>query len=311
MSEPYLAIFCADLHITDKAPICREQEEFMKAVVDKITFLRKLQRQHKCPIVVAGDFFNKHNPSHYLLGLVLRMWPRWSKTYVVAGQHDLPANSIAQLERSGLEVLCSAGRVSFLSRERPTYHTYNNSCETLLLDGRSWGEELPMIYPYESGPYAPILVMHKHVIHGRKPWPGCTSPQAKNLLRELPKEYQVIVTGDNHIPFVYESEDERMVINPGSMLRMSADQKLHKPRVYLWRPGEAKPAYLPIRNDVINDEHLIVQEERNDRLDTFIARMDGEYEVDLSFVRNLERFFDKNKVPNRIRSLIMEALENA
>jgi len=61
--------------------------------------------------------------------------------------------------------------------------------------------------------------------------------------------------------------------------------------------------YLPIE-DVISREHLKKNEQRDERMEAFVKRLKDDFEVGLSFERNLEAFFRKNKTRKAVRELI-------
>ena len=61
-------------------------------------------------------------------------------------------------------------------------------------------------------PSRKVLVWH-HMTYITKPFPGVTGGNAGGILRKYP-EYDLIVTGDNHVSFTTEYEGKRLV-NPG------------------------------------------------------------------------------------------------
>ena len=70
---------------------------------------------------------------------------------------------------------------------------------------------------------------------------------------------------------------DRLLVNPGSITRQTADQAEHKPRVYLWfaETNSVTAEYLPIKTDVITKEHLEIKAERDMRMEAFISRPEG------------------------------------
>jgi hypothetical protein len=154
-----------------------------------------------------------------------------------------------------------------------------------------------------------LLVWHIMTYQGKEPWPGCTDPMAAKLLRKYPM-YDLIVTGDNHKPFVEEYEG-RLLVNPGSIFRLTAGQIEHKPRVYLWYAltNTVEPVYLPIEKDVISREHIEIVEERNNRIDAFISSFNGDWNAHTSFEDNLEEFRKVNNVEKSVMDIIYKSIE--
>ena len=147
------------------------------------------------------------------------------------------------------------------------------------------------------------------VWQGKRLWPGQTDPSARAILKKYP-EYDLILTGDNHRPFTEEYEG-RLLVNPGSLMRQSADQQDHRPRVYLYdaETNTAWPEYIPIEKDAVSRLHLETRMERSDRIEAFISKLGGEWEIGLSFEANLERFFQSNDVLDSTKKIVYEALD--
>ncbi|OFY65198.1 MAG: hypothetical protein A2Y71_10205 [Bacteroidetes bacterium RBG_13_42_15] len=206
----------------------------------------------------------------------------------IYGQHDLPQHSLELASKSGIRTLEVAEVIGVLS----TCH---------------WGQFPEKPSRILSG--RNILVWHKMTYVGNVPYPGCTDPIAGALLRKYP-QFDLILTGDNHIPFTVEHEG-RLLVNPGSLTRQTAAQADHRPRVYLWYAdtNTVEPYYLPIDPDVVTREHLEKSAQRDERIEAFISRLDGEWDVGLSFEENLTKAIKANKIPDSVIEIIYKAIE--
>ena len=51
-------ILSADIHGTEKVPICRT-DEYTQTLFSKLVFINKLAKKHSCPFIIAGDIFDK------------------------------------------------------------------------------------------------------------------------------------------------------------------------------------------------------------------------------------------------------------
>jgi len=287
------AILCSDFHLREDRPVCRT-DDYWKAQWEKIDFIKNLQKTYDSfPIVLfAGDLFDHWKASPNLLSTAIEHLPE--DMYCVAGQHDLPHHSLESIDKSGLFTLWKARKINLLSNTH-------------------WGEQ-PTGTPSttittSTGVVRKILVWHKMNYVGRLPWPGCSDPSARSLLRQYP-QYDLIVTGDNHKSFV-EHFEGRLLVNPGSLMRMDADQIDHRPCVYLWdaEENEVEPVYLPIQPDVISREHIEVVQQRDKRLAAFISRLDSNWQISISFIKNLEEFQKTNQIRPVVMELVYKAIE--
>lgn len=290
------SIVTGDWHLRETTPVCfvGDFEEEQWEAVDKV---HKLQQIHDCPVIHTGDLFEHWKPSPYLLSKTMEHLPL--KFWTVYGNHDLPQHSFEERHRCGIYALEKAG---FLK----------------VMEGTHWGDfpekashaiHIP-IHPIGSHNIINILVWHVMNYQGRKPWPGCTDPSAASLLRKYP-DYDAIFTGHNHKPFV-ETYQGRLLVNPGSLTRQNADQIDFKPRVYLYYAdtNTVEPVYLPIQDDAISRSHIERDEERNDRIEAFITKLDGDWVAGMSFEANLEAFLQAHSIRETVKQKIYKALES-
>lgn len=279
------AILTGDWHLQEKQPIART-DNFWETQWKKLDFISNLQKKHDCPVMHSGDLFDHWKPSPELLAKAIEHLPK--QFWTIIGNHDAPQHNLELFHKCGINVLEKAGVLT-------------------VLPGAHWRQD--NIYPIEQNNKL-IAVWHTMTYQGKKPWPDCTDPKAVKLLRKY-SEYNLILTGHNHQSFVEYYED-RCLVNPGSIFRLTADQKDFKPRVFLWYAdtNTVEPVYLPIEKDVISSEHLEVKKERNERIDSFVSTLDTDWKAKLSFEENLEKLKNKNKIRSAVMSIIYEALEN-
>ena len=278
-------IFCSDFHLRETQPICRLDDYANVTQWEKVDFIANLQVKYNCPVLHAGDLFDHWKPSPNLLRETMVHIP--DEFYTIYGQHDLPQHSLELADKCGINVLLEAGIIN-------------------LLPGSHWGQD-----PIQSIliNHFPVLVWHIFNYQGVKPWPDCTSPMAAKLLRQYP-QYPIIVTGDNHKPFV-ESYEGRLLVNPGSIARMDADQIDHKPRVYLWyaETNTVEPVYIPIKDNVITREHIELKKERDERIEAFISQLhDSKWKVSMSFEQNLKMYEEQNKPRESVMQIVYKSI---
>jgi DNA repair exonuclease SbcCD nuclease subunit len=279
------AIFTSDWHLREDIPTCRD-DEFWNDQWKKVEFIFNLQQEYDCPVIHAGDLFHHWKPSPYLISKAIINLPY--EFHTIYGQHDLPQHSLELRHKSGVHALECANALRIL----PHAHFGEEPKESSIkIQGRS------------------ILVWHQLVWKGKRPWPNCTDPSGEDVLNKYP-QFDVILTGDNHKTFFIERENQ-LLVNPGSLMRQSADQIEHRPCVFLWyaRPNVVNPVYLPIRKDAVSRSHIEAIKDRDERIAAFISKLSGEWDVTTSFEENLEHFTKENNIRRSVKNIIRKALE--
>lgn len=279
-------IICSDIHLREDTPISRV-DDFWEAQWRKIDFISGLQKKYNCPVVHGGDLFHHWKPSPFLLSKAMEHLP--DNFYTIYGQHDLPQHNLELAYKSGINTLERAGKIKVLK----TCH---------------FGQE-----PSKASLFLPIseisiLVWHTFNYQGKMPWPDCPAPTASRLLKKYP-EYDLIITGDNHQSFV-EKYENRILVNPGSLMRTTADQIDAKPAVYLYfsKSNSVKQVYLPVKKDVISREHIERKEARDNRLSAFIKKLNADWEADISFEENITRILQTDKVSENVKKIVNRAV---
>ncbi len=315
------AILVSDLHLTESAPIART-DDYIMAQANKLMFLRTLSVQNNnCPILCAGDVFDHWKASPWLCGFAIDYLPL--PFVCIPGQHDLPMHSLEQFPKSALALLDNAfdraygdDPLFFVLRKEGVLIS-RGTLPSLFICGRPFGT-LEDFTPDELGDEfkfadRKILLLHELTWKGtRPPWsPGSLTD--RQLLEKYGDYFyfDLIVTGDNHSPFISGESKQTMLVNPGSMMRMSADQADYKPHAYLYyaETNEIEAVPFPIERGAVSREHIEERETRDERISAYIERINKDWELGLSFRRNLESFFTENKTTKKVRALIWEHLE--
>lgn len=298
------AILMSDGHIRDDVPECRT-DDYFAAFESKLQFISNLQQEHECPIIDAGDMFHKWQVSSEREGWALLNLPKGIIT--IPGNHDLPNHSLSLYKKSSLHVLEAANKLTVLKDNNAFYlqnvpmgkFSHGTKFENIPVRGFPYGTA------FEKG--VGIAIIHAYV--GESIPPKVEGYTPKQLLAALPG-YDLIVSGHNHQPLAIKIGN-RLIVNPGSIMRMFADQVSMKPRVYLWyaETNTVTPVYLPIQTGVISREHIERKKEQSTRLDTFIERLrSDDVEISLSFEKNIENYFTEHKTEAAVRALVNEAM---
>ena len=300
------AIVVSDLHLTDATPVSRN-DDYLVAQEKKLIWLCELSKANDgCPVLCAGDVFHHWKASPWLCQMTWHLLPRPFVT--IPGQHDLPMHSLEDYEKSALSLIGSIDDdVYVLNRMRfftPAYHVTGFPFGTL--DDL----ETSKLIPKEEHDQRQILMLHALTWSKKRPSWDKGSWTDLELLERYGAYYDLIVTGDNHVGFVTRRGGS-LLVNPGSMMRMTADQKDYHPACYLYYAisNEVVPAYFPIQPNVHSTEHLDKVQERDARIAAYIERMEQDWKVGFSFRANLEAFFTENKVTEQVRKIIWQHLE--
>jgi len=290
------AILTADWHIRSTVPVCRK-DDYLETMFSKIGWVSAIQKKYGCPIYHAGDLFHKWEPGSFILGKLINHMP--DQFYTVPGNHDLPQHNIELLEKSGLTVLSEAEVITVLNNKNIKVD-YD-----LTIGGIAYGN-LDHLKSLSIKP--DILICHEMIYQSPEHWQKENGSQALAFLKKH-KGYQLIVTGHNHKPFTARHEG-RLLVNPGSLMRMTADQKDYKPRVYLWNKesNTVKIEYVPIDSKAVETVYLEKTKERDERMESFIERLQSSKEVGLSYEKNIENYLANNRVRSSVKDVINECI---
>lgn len=280
-------IITSDWHLRDTTPICRV-DDFETTQWKKVDFISRLQRRLKCPVIHAGDLFEKWKPSPYLLAKTIEHLPK--DFYTIYGNHDLPQHNIELKNRCGVYVLKKANVLT-------------------VIDGRHWNVD------YNENQWFEIEGRKIHIAHimtyqGKTPYPGCTDTPASGLLRKY-KDFDLIITGHNHMQFV-EKHNGRLLLNPGSLTRQGSNERGWKPCVWVWcaKDNSLEQVFLPVELDAVQvPERIAEKEQREERIDAFISRLNTEWGEEMDFEANIRKAIAVNDVPKSIQDIIYKAVE--
>lgn len=301
------AILTSDLHLREDTPSCRT-DDFQMTLQRKLDWLAGLQQKYGgVPILDAGDLLHHWKPSPALLSWVMLNLPRPFIT--LPGNHDMPHHNLNMLRFSGLYTLAVSRYIEVLDGAHPLWN------EELSFDIYSipWRETTlsPEVQPFRPH-RRKVLLYHGLTYVGSAPYPGAEKEGllASRLLDRFP-QFDLIVSGHYHRGFCCASEDgKRLLVNPGGITRMTADEIDRQPYVYLWNVEQntVEPVPVPIECGVIRRDHIEQQEERSGRMDAFLSRMSQDVELQLSFRENLRRYMTQNDVSNAVQQEVWGCL---
>lgn len=293
------AILTADWHLRDDVPLCRT-DDYWAAQAHKIRFIAKLQVKHQCPVLLAGDLFDRARPSFFLTRWARINLPK--RLIIIPGQHDLPNHSMKLLRDSGLGELLA--RNADVQIARPEAEKIECTPNNFFVTGFPYGTKFT---PNTHKRQASAVLCHTLVSPGKTSIPGTISAEK---LRQKLLGFDLIVVGDNHQTFVANTNGAN-VVSPGSLMRMRADQINHQPCVFLWyaKDNRIEPVYLPIQQGVIDRSHIEEEKARDIRMEEYRARLKAGVKVGVSFERNMEQYLRINRIKDKVAELVYSAME--
>ena len=239
MSEPLL-IATADIHLCENAPSFRSSEpDWFDAQRRQLRWLSALSEKLACPIVVAGDLFDRSVGTTRLVNFAADEFP---VCYAVAGNHDLPYHDFQNMRQSSYGNLVRTGKV----RDIDGVMKFGVKGKTIALHGFPFGAQFRPCVKYAD---IDIAVVHEFI------WNGVANSTFTSMLssahvsirkRDLPG-YDYYIFGENHTPFIEDN-----VINCGSFYRrMKFDVDYIPSVVVIYDDGSIKREYVPVEKDII------------------------------------------------------------
>lgn len=301
-----VAIATSDWHIDDAVPAYRQNEPcWWKAQQRPIDQIKALQAKHKCPILFAGDLFNKAKPSPEVLNWALRHVPTM---YAIPGNHDLPNHRYDDIHKCGYQVMVEAGRLIDIKPGHP--HPVSND---LLVYGFPWGIKVtpPVSIPLTG---VNVALIHAYCWKQGHSFPGAPEENRVSEWAKRTGGYAFAVFGDNHNPHHTDKEDS-WVVNCGTTVRRRSDEAGYKPGVYLlWSDGDVSRKNLDVSEDVYAASPDKEVREAKDEIDAdalieTISKLKQKTNID--FLATVDEIMLSLRVSDGVREKVLEAVEGA
>lgn len=264
-------ILTADWHLRNTRPRARRDEDWLHRQQYTLDFIAEEANKRKAKVCISGDIFDSAVVPDRIKNMFLDFVNKVDEeVYILAGNHDLPGNSIENINSSSIGVVMKGKGVGHLS-EIAAAHDFD-------------GEILKRVGDI-------ILFTHQLTFESKYNFPpNVKAKTAQQLLDEYPWA-EIIVTGDNHQCFVYESgKDERKVINPGTILRHDADEIDYRPQIiYLDKELNVEFIDVPDDDDMITNDYIIEKKEKMSNIAAFIETVKDSGSISLDYKNNVEK----------------------
>lgn len=209
--------------------------------------------------------------------------------YSIYGQHDMYQRNTGIV--CNMSLLESLGFIEILN----WCGTYINN---YLISGCSFGEK-----PKKD--YSGILIIHAPITC-KELYPGMEYTQASSFLKTH-KEYDLILCGDIHVPFVVE-KNKRFIVNTGCMVRKTINDDFD-PRFYVYDTEEKtlETIYIPCKPFVeIFREQL--DADTKQILEEFIKEITDYESKGTDILKNIHSFIEKNNLSDDVKKVIYQIM---
>lgn len=296
METKFDALFTSDWHLTSSAPLSRK-DDYLATLKGKVSFVLETAVRHNVPVFIAGDIGDQPLWRGKLFAEVmtlLNVLQTKPKIYAIAGQHDLLYHNLDKYKDSALWVLHCAGFLKLLRRPME----FENF----------------VIHPFHYGTYITgeenfldrkkkkrVALIHRLVCKNKTPQTVAMGAFYSHELLVSNPWYDLIVSGDNHRPFLDQLSDRdkpekaHLFLNCGALVRKDVSLENHAPLIYLWSAKEnlIHPVIVPFASDVWSqDAHEFFDEKSEVSL--FVKKLAPAGEFSLNFEKSLLRFIQRN-----------------
>lgn len=314
MSTQGSFLLSADWHVQGERPRCRLDEDWLETQRLTIRWIVGQAIERDLPLVVLGDIFNTPRVATPALVMVIEeLMPlvKHGHLFIEAGNHDLPFHNYDNVSD------CSYGVLR-------QYFAELHDAGWMLPDGETDWDINAAPFGRDNIPgLSPFVFTHQLVFPNAEARPiegiGITA-------QELAAKFEFpawIFTGDYHHSFDERAEhpengDSTRIVNPGCILRHSADMMDYQCKmaqidtmdgtvewINIPDPGE-----LNASAPVITDRYLREEEDRSEKVDAFLASIQSQGTVSLSFRDNLQRKLDDPKLDPGVKDEILGILNS-
>jgi len=292
------AILTGDIHIRATNPIARTSD-YLEDLKVKLKFISDLQVKHNCPILDAGDLLNDWKISPELTMWAMDNLPKRFNTII--GNHDMAERNFKYWEKGSLNLLKRFGTVDVLFEK---VFIDSNENEFTVYGGH-YGTDCQFDIP-ENNTNSRVLVLHEMITNSKEYKPFKTA-NALNFLQSLEGAFDLVVSGHNHQHFMVEDNGCKLV-NVGSLMRITVDQKDYEPQVHLWNAetNEIESIKVPIKKNVIDTTHIENKKEKDERDKRIHELADGLNNTSkvkaIDFPKKVDEYIVKNKPVDSVKT---------
>lgn len=286
-------IVASDLHISESKPAYRLEENWLQVCLGKFSQLLDYAKVNSCPIVIAGDFFDKSSHSPEVVNSVNDLIIKSQvEIIIVPGNHDIRNHNLQLLDKSSVYTLGYSGARIIANPEQIII-------DEMKIDLFPFGTEL-------SDMGGDIAIIHEFT-YKQKPWPGCSpAGNYRRVMKRLGGRYQLVIAGDNHEDFIANWNDSKL-LNCGGMLRMARDEQDRSPAYYLIDNDlKIKPQLYKIEKQVFDLNAIELVARKDEAIERVAEQMKSKMTIELNFKKNIKKRIDQGDIESEVVEIIKE-----
>jgi len=298
-------ILTADWHLRSQRPRCRLDDDWLETQKKALDQILHYANEYHAGVICIGDIFHSTNETtNEIINMVqefaIELQHIGGEFLILAGNHDLPQHNLENINRSAFQILLNSINVSEIQQ-------LNHRVDIGSVSASNFGD-------IDKDLDADIIF--KHVLcfpENAKLPPNVKITKPSELFQQY-KNTKYIFTGDYHRQFDYKKNINKILLNPGCLLRQAADMIDYEPSVFLITFDNGILGYhsLPIKDDekMVTDEYIETEKERNARIDAFIERIKDNKSITFDFLENVHNLLKSNDIKDDIKNIILELMEN-
>lgn len=306
-TEPrVVAIACADLHLSLKAPRCRQDEpDWFGAMERTLKQLQHLTGKLGVPILCAGDIFDRWNSPPELINWAMQYLP---PMYTIPGQHDLPQHNYNEIDKSAYGTLVRGGVIQDITLNETKWIEHPDSGHPVCVTGFPFGYKIQKPGDAQRKDLT-IALIHEYNWFANARYPHALKEQRISAKRKELMAYDVVIFGDNHKGFCTKV-GKTTVFNCGTMMRRDADEIDYKPQVGLiYSDGTVVTYPLDLKGEKIDGSVSdTVDSEVMLEVQDFLKALSDLDDNPLDFADVVMRYINDNDVRQGTKQLLLEAI---
>jgi DNA repair exonuclease SbcCD nuclease subunit len=221
-------LYFTDTHIRGTSPRGRI-DDFFVSMKQKLTEIIQIAKENKVHYVLhGGDVFDRPNLSPSVVREFAKLFREFPvPVYAIAGNHDIYGHNPATVDRTMLGLLEAFGVLTLIKRNDCIELT--DSTYRVQLTGQPFHYDLDKRnisddYAITNQIKADYCI---HMVHGmlvEKALPEGVPHTMVSSLLEMKSDADILLTGHYHAGFRMQHKNNKYIINPGSIARLSNQQ---------------------------------------------------------------------------------------
>ena len=288
-------LFTADWHFRADTPICRK-DDFFNTQKNTIVEIYDIAEAESAGVIIVGDIFDKAKPddSQILESFLIDQFNR-APTKLIAGNHDLLYHKIENKHKGSYGVL------------EKIFNNDQQDGDGIKIHYFDYGVE---ITDCEDNGLYNIAMIHKYCDKDI-PFFIKDGISTKDLFKNY--NYDLFVTGDNHHFFLeVEKSSGRKILNCGCITRQASNFIDYIPMVHIFDTDTKEIKHIELSDtdkSAIDTGYMEEAKQRDERLISFISKLQGDVDIDRSFKQNLKEYIATNKIPKKVEEKIWKVLQ--